>query len=84
MSASESLGWCDPETQVIAVSGDLSADSMQDVFLHEVLHSIAYVMGLKEKETEENYVRSLATGLCTVWNANPSVWSWWSALSRLS
>jgi hypothetical protein len=30
------------------------------------------VMDLKETETEENYVRRLATGLCTAWNNHPA------------
>ena len=38
-------------------------------------------MDLKETETEENYVRRLATGLCTVWNNNPKVFKWWSGVS---
>ncbi len=36
----------------------------------EKLTAIAHVMDLKEPETEDNYVRRLATGLCTVWNHN--------------
>ncbi len=32
-------------------------------------------MDLKKTETEENYVRRLATGLCMVWNHNPAVFS---------
>ena len=53
---------------------------MQDTFLHETFHAIAHVMGLKETEEEENYVRRLATGLCTVWNHNPAAFKWWSHL----
>ena len=53
---------------------------MQDTFLHEVFHAIAHVMDLKENETEENYVRRLATGLCTVWNNNPKAFKWWREL----
>ena len=52
---------------------------MQDTFLHETFHAIAHVMGLKETE-EENYVRRLATGLCTVWNNNAAAFKWWSGL----
>ena len=44
---------------------------MQDTFLHETFHAIAHVMGLKDTEKEESFVRRLATGLCTVWNQNP-------------
>jgi len=54
---------------------------MQDTFLHEVFHAIVHVMDLKETETEENYVRRLATGLCTVWNNNPAAFKWWSGVS---
>ena len=48
---------------------------MQDTFLHETYHAIAHVMGLRETE-EENYVRGLATVLCTVWNHNPAAFKW--------
>ena len=37
-----------------------------------MFHAIAHMMDLKENETEENYVRRLATGLFTVWNNNPA------------
>ena len=46
----------------------------------EKLTAIVHVMNLKETETEENYVRRLATGLCTVWNNNPAAFKWWSRL----
>jgi len=67
-------------SQTLGVVGSLSNDSMQDTFLHEVFHAIVHVMDLKETETEENYVRRLATGLCTVWNNNPAAFKWWSGL----
>ena len=54
------------EPQTLAVSNSQANDSMQDTFLHEVFHAIVHVMDLKETESEENYVRRLATGLCTV------------------
>jgi len=53
---------------------------MQDTFLHKVFHTISHVMDLKEIEIEENYVRHLATGLCTVWNNNPATFRWWIEL----
>ena len=53
-------------SHTIGLVGNQSNDSMQDTFLHEVFHAIVHVMDLKETETEENYVRRLATGLCTV------------------
>jgi hypothetical protein len=60
------------EPQTIGVVGNQSNDSMQDTFLHEAFHAIVHVMDLKETETKENYVRRLATGLCTVWNNTPT------------
>mgnify|MGYP007032448297 CR=1 FL=1 len=54
------------EPQTIGLVGTQPNDPMQDTFLYEVSHSIVHVMDLKETETEENYVRRLATGLCTV------------------
>ena len=68
------------EPQTIGVVRSQPNDSMQDTFLHEVLHAICHVMGLKETEKEENFVRRLATGLCTVWNHNPAAFRWWSGL----
>jgi len=67
-------------SHTIGLVGNQSNDSMQDTFLHEVFDAIAHMMDLKETETEENYVRRLATGLCTVWNNNPAVFKWWSGL----
>jgi hypothetical protein len=64
------------EPQTIAVANSQPNDSMQDTFLHEVFHAIVHVMDLRETESEENYVRRLATGLCTVWNNNPAAFRW--------
>ncbi len=80
MAGTGAVGFCDPETQTLGVVGSQSNDSMQDTFLHEVFHAIVHVMDLKETETEENYVRRLATGLCTVLNNNPKAFKWWSGL----
>jgi len=68
------------EPQTIGVANSQANDALQDTFLHEVLHAICHVMGLRETEKEENYVRRLATGLCTVWNNNPAAFKWWSGL----
>ena len=63
MAGTGAVGYCDPETQTMGLAGTQSDDSMQDTFLHEVSHAIVHVMDLKETESEENYVRRLATGL---------------------
>lgn len=68
------------EPQTIGVVGSQPNDSMQDTFLHEVLHAICHVMGLRETEKEEHFVRRLAIGLCSVWNHNPAAFKWRSGL----
>jgi hypothetical protein len=42
------VGFCDPETQTIGVVNSQANDALQDTFLHEVLHAICHVMGLRE------------------------------------
>ena len=72
------------EPQTLAVSNSQANDALQDTFLHEVLHAICHVMGLRETEKEENFVRRLATGLCTVWNHNPAAFKWWSSVKSIN
>jgi hypothetical protein len=38
------------------------------------------MMGLKDTEKEESFVRRLATGLCTAQHQNLSAFKWWSGL----
>ena len=69
MADTGTVGFCAaPETQVIVVVGSLSDDSMQDMFLREVLHAIFHMMDLKETESEEHYVRRLIMRQCTIWS----------------
>ena len=56
-TGSGAVGFCDPETQTIGVVNSQANDALQDTFLHEVLHAICHVMGLRETEKEENFVR---------------------------
>ena len=77
--AQEACGWCVPADQTIYICEDQQPDSMADTFLHEVLHSIIFALGVDPKE-EENIVHRLATGLCMVWKQNPSAFRWWQSL----
>ena len=80
-NASESLGWCDYESQTISLFEDQTNESMADTFLHEVLHSVFYAMGIDEKKSdEETIVQRLSTGLCTVWATNPLAFRWFQSL----
>ena len=83
-AGSGAVGFCDPETQTIGVVNSQANDALQDTFLHEVLRAICHVMGLRETEKEENFVRRLVTGLCTVWNHNPAVLKCWITQSLYS
>ena len=48
-----------------------------DTILHEVLHAIRYCQGREDGgEVEEDYVRSLATGLIGVLQDNPEFAAW--------
>jgi hypothetical protein len=78
------VGFCDSETQTIGGVNSQANDALQDTFLHEVLHAICHVMGLRETEKEENFVRRLVTGLCTVRNHNPGALKCWITQSLYS
>tara|TARA_Y100001938_G_scaffold135908_1_gene198116 strand:- start:3774 stop:4097 length:324 start_codon:yes stop_codon:yes gene_type:complete len=78
--ASESLGWCDYETQTICIFEDQTPESMADTFLHEILHALFYAMGIEPTGDEENVITRISTGLCTVWSTNPLAFRWWQTL----
>ena len=79
-NASESLGFCDYDTQTIGVTAGLAKDHMADVILHEIIHALYFAMGLKEDSDEENVAHRIATGICTVFKSNPKFFKWWSEL----
>lgn len=77
--AAEADGWCDSTTQTIALFANLPKEAMADTFLHECIHAIGNTMGV-EWSREEHVAQRIATGLCTVWKSNPSVFRWWRSL----
>jgi len=81
MARAEAFGLCDFEKQLILLDESQSDESLQDTFMHEVLHAICFVLGI-DVESEESLVHKLATGLCTVWNQNPAAWLWWMFLTK--
>ncbi len=49
----------------------------KDTVLHEVMHAIRYMQGREDGgEVEEDYVRSLATGILGVLRDNPTFAKW--------
>jgi len=57
------LGRCDFTNQKIFVSTNQGMDSLKDTLLHEIIHGVAYLMGLDDEDTEEAFVGRIATGL---------------------
>ena len=47
-----------------------------DTFLHEVLHAIWFVHGIRAKDGEERIVSTLSTGLSQVIRDNPKAVEW--------
>lgn len=67
-----SLGECHPYDRAIHIREFLPLSELQDTFLHEVLHAIAWhsQLGLSHKH-EERAVGVLASGLIAVIRDNP-------------
>lgn len=73
-------GLCDYEKAVIKVREGLDQHERKDALLHEVMHAILYQQGREHGgETEETYVRALATGIIAVFQDNPELAMWISS-----
>lgn len=71
------LGQCTFDDSLIEYKPGLSQQEKRDVILHEVMHAVRFMQGHEYGEdVEENYVRSLATGLISVFDANPKLAEW--------
>lgn len=77
--SSGSDGWCDFDDLKIVIYSGLSDEAKADTFLHECIHAVAYAMGIDWRK-EEQVSRRVATGLCTLWKANPGAFKWWYSL----
>jgi hypothetical protein len=80
-SGGDKLGWCDFANLHIYVTEGQPKDALANTFLHEVIHSVNYSMGI-ESGDEENLTNRLANGLCAVWKENPDAMRWWSSLLK--
>ena len=76
LSTGDDQGSVDLNDCVIQVVKKYPRDTVVDTLLHEIIHAIHYVMGVKDSTTEEETTRALETGLCTVWKHNPKVFNW--------
>ena len=77
---SDSLGWCDYDSQTITLHSKQTEESLCDTFLHELLHALFYQMAIDQTITEEKMVSKVSTGICAIWKNNPKAFKWWSSL----
>lgn len=70
-------GACDNDSHVISIIAGRSLGNDQDTLLHEIIHAIAFQMGvdgaINKRESEERWVQALATGLLAVMRDNRSL-----------
>ena len=80
-AGNDKLGWCDCTSLQIYIAQDQPKSALANTFLHEVIHSINYSMGIDSGD-EENLTNRLANGLCAVWKENPDVFKWWASIIK--
>lgn len=70
-------GLMEPDTRTIRIADGQSGFDEVDTVIHEVMHAIRFTQGRENGgEVEEDYVRSLATGLTNVFRDNPGLYQW--------
>lgn len=73
----DAYGQCDYEQNRLEYRPGLSHAEKRDVVLHEIMHALRHQQGHEYGgEVEESYVRSLASGLISVFDANPKLVAW--------
>ncbi len=73
---SDQLGWCDFQSQVIAVTKDLPRQSRAETLLHEIIHAVNHGMGAPEKIQEEAFTGKMSVGIATAMRQSPEVFRW--------
>lgn len=63
----------DKEKERIRVDTSMSDTQVADTLLHEILHAIHYIYGIKDEHEEEQVVTVTATALSQVIQDNPDV-----------
>lgn len=66
------------ETQMSILMRETFATEKQEAetFLHELLHAIWAVFGLKTKDPEERVINQMSVGMATVISANAGLFTW--------
>lgn len=72
-----------PDLMAIEYRANVPGFEIKDTVLHEVMHAIRHTQGREYGgEVEEDYVRSLATGLIAVFKDNPEFAKWLISFPR--
>jgi hypothetical protein len=72
------LGICDADAQHIAIDPDQSADRLRETYLHEHIHAMLSLAGMRDtlgSSREERVVKRLAPILLQFLRDNPAVYS---------
>jgi len=77
----DKLGWCDTTGLMIYIVEDQPKSALANTFLHEVIHTINYSMGINSGD-EENLTNRLANGLTAFFKDNPDAHKWWTSLLK--
>lgn len=73
----EAVGLAYKDKGLICVTPGADSFATKDTLLHEVMHAVRYMQGREDGgEVEEDYVRSLATGILGVLRDNPTFAKW--------
>lgn len=66
-------GYFDPNQETIQIARDQSPANQADTLLHEIIHAIWSVRSLPARLSEEQVALWLASGLASVFKANPEL-----------
>lgn len=75
-------GYCDSNDMEIGLSERRSNKCIADTFMHEAVHALWCVLGLKNQETEENVAGRLGVGITMIARDNPEIFKWWLNLLK--
>lgn len=68
--------------QRIRIRAGMTPQQVANTFIHEVLHAIHHVYGLRDGCDEETFTELSANGLCAFWQDNPKAVKWWEELLK--
>lgn len=73
----DAMGLCHFDKSLLEIRTGQSPLDLRDTLLHELLHALRFTQGREYGgEVEEDYVRSIATGLVGVLQDNPEFAKW--------